>query len=147
MRSDEFKIPDPVKKGLNDYKQSLEEAVTGKITPARFKGIRVPWGIYSHRGGKTYMTRIRIPASIVSAEQLKALAKASLDYGDGVLHITTREDIQLHNVKVEDTIKVMELLKDYNLSPRGGGGRSTAPVHGRDTYRGRNRRCRPTARG
>ena len=74
------------------------------------------------------MTRIRIPIGIVYPSQLRALAHASKEFGDGILHITTRQDIQIHNVKMEETIKVIDYLKEYNLSPRGGGGNSVRNI-------------------
>lgn len=123
-----FQLPNEIRKSLKDYKRTLEELRNGKISSARFKGIRVPWGIYSHRGGKVFMTRIRIPAALVNGSQLKALASVSRKYGNGLLHITTRQDIQLHGVKIENTIKIMEYLQDYNLSPRGGGGNTIRNV-------------------
>ena len=67
------------------------------------------------------MVRVRIPSGILNCEQLKALSFASQKFGDGKLHLTTRQDIQIHNVKIEDTIKAIEYLKDFDLSPRGGG--------------------------
>ena len=123
-----FQLPDEVKKSIELYRRSLREAEGGKISSSRFKGIRVPWGVYSHRGGKVYMTRIRIPIGIVYPSQLRALAHASKEFGDGILHITTRQDIQIHNVKMEETIKVMDYLKEYNLSPRGGGGNTVRNI-------------------
>ena len=125
-----FRLPNEVKNSLKNYKYALEELQSEKLSPARFKGIRVPWGIYSHRGGKVFMTRIRISAALVTASQLEALAFSSRKYGSGILHITTRQDIQIHDVKIEDTIKIMEYLKEYNLSPRGGGGNTVRNVIG-----------------
>ncbi len=107
-----FQLPEEVKKSMENYKRSLEEAQENKVPSARFRGVRVPWGIYSHRGGKVYMARIRIPAGVVSPLQLKALAHVSREFGNGILHITTRQDIQIHNVHIKDTSKVMEHLKE-----------------------------------
>ncbi|MBI5700551.1 sulfurtransferase TusA family protein [Candidatus Saganbacteria bacterium] len=123
-----FKLSKEIKDGMKNYKQSLDELLQNKIPQVRFKGVRVPWGIYSHRGGGIYMTRIRIPAGIVSGEQLIALAQASQKFGSGKLHITTRQDIQIHNVKIEDTIKLMEFLSDFDLSSRGGGGNTVRNI-------------------
>lgn len=123
-----FKLPREVKDSLENYKHSLEENQEGKIAADRFKGVRVPWGIYSHRGGAVYMARIRIPSGLVTPAQLKALVSASRKFGDGILHLTTRQDIQIHHVKIEDTIKVMECLKEYSLSPRGGGGNTVRNI-------------------
>jgi len=123
-----FKLPDEVKKGIESYKSALGDLLTGKLAPARFKGIRVPWGIYSQRGEKVYMARVRIPAGLVNAAQLKALASAAEKFAQGKLHITTRQDIQIHDLKIEDTAKVMDYLKEYNLSARGGGGNTVRNV-------------------
>ena len=69
-----FKLPKEIKEGIENYKRSLKELQDKKIPEARFKGIRVPWGIYSHRGGKHFMSRVRIPAGVVTPTQLGALA-------------------------------------------------------------------------
>ena len=123
-----FKLPNEVKESIKNYRSSLEDLLSGKISPARFTGVRVPWGLYSHRGGKVFMSRVRIPAGQVSAEQLKAIARCARAYGNGITHITTRQDIQIHEVKIEDTIKVIEYLKDFELSPRGGGSNTVRNV-------------------
>lgn len=123
-----FKLPSKIKEEIKNYKNSLEDLLNSRINPARFTGVRVPWGIYSHRGGKVFMNRIRIPAGVVNSSQLKAIAHVAKAYGNGIAHITTRQDIQIHNVKIEDTIKVMEYLKDFDLSPRGGGGNTVRNI-------------------
>ncbi|MDP2912890.1 MAG: sulfurtransferase TusA family protein [Candidatus Omnitrophota bacterium] len=123
-----FKLPKEVIDSIDDYKKALAEFLELKINPARFKGIRVPWGIYNQRGGKLFMVRIRVVSGQLDAGQLNALARASRLYGNGILHITTRQDIQIHDVKIEDTIKIIEELKDYNLSPRGGGGNTVRNI-------------------
>ncbi len=123
-----FNLPINVKEKLKDYKTSLKEYIDDKMSSTHFKGIRVPWGIYSHRGGKLYMVRIRIPAGLVTPSQLKILASVSRKYGNGILHVTTRQDIQIHSVKIENTIKIMEELDKYELSPRGGGGNTVRNI-------------------
>ena len=100
-----FRLPEEVKKSMENYKRSLEEVQEGKMSSARFRGVRVPWGIYSHRGGEVYMARIRVPAGVVSPVQLETLDHVSREFGDGILHITTRQDVQIHKVNIEDTLK------------------------------------------
>lgn len=123
-----FNLPINVKEILKDYKNSLKDYIDNKVNSDHFKGIRVTWGIYSHRGGKFFMARIRIPAGLITPPQLKILASVSKKYGDGILHITTRQDIQIHNIKIENTIKIMEELNNYELSPRGGGGNTVRNI-------------------
>lgn len=123
-----FKLPEEVKKGIKDFQGSLDDLLSGRISSARFTGIRVPWGIYSHRGGQIFMSRLRIPAGQVGSTQLRAIAQAARLFGNGKAHLTTRQDIQLHEIRLADTIKVIEYLKDYDLSPRGGGGNTVRSI-------------------
>ena len=128
MGSGMFILPDKTRRDIEDYRNYLNEFLDAKMNSARFAGIRVPWGIYSHRGGKVFMTRIRVPAGVIRPPQLKGIAYVAQQYGNGVAHITTRQDIQVHEVRIEDTIRVIDYLKDYHLSPRGGGGNTVRNI-------------------
>jgi len=123
-----FKLPQKIIQDLDNYAQAIQDYQKGASSWARFSGVRVPWGNYSHRGGKVFMARIRIPAGVLTPLQLKALAECSQKYGNGILHITTRQDIQIHEIKLEDIIKVHNFLKDYELSSRGGGGNTVRNI-------------------
>ena len=123
-----FRLPREIVQSVEGFIDSLEEYLDGRMSPDRFKGIRVPWGIYSQRGGDIYMARIRIPAGTVTPLQLKALGKSSLKYGNGVLHATTRQDFQLHDVRIEDMGDIIGDLEGFNLSPRGGGGNTVRNI-------------------
>ena len=117
-----FKLHQKIIQDLDNYAQAIQDYQKGASSWARFSGVRVPWGNYSHRGGKVFMARIRIPAGVLTPLQLNALAECAQKYGNGILHLTTRQDIQIHNINLEDIIKVHYFLKDYDLSSRGGGG-------------------------
>jgi len=123
-----FELPEKIRRDIEDYRKYLNDFLDTRMNSARFTGIRVPWGIYSHRGGKVFMSRIRIPAGWVGPSQLKAIGQVAQKYGNGVAHITTRQDIQVHEVKIEDTIKVIDYLKEYHLSSRGGGGNTVRNI-------------------
>jgi len=123
-----FKLPREVIQSAEDFNNALKDFREGRMSPDRFKGVRVPWGIYSQRGGEIFMARVRIPAGSVTPKQIKALADCSQKYGNGVLHVTTRQDIQIHDVNVEDTEQIIEYLKEFDLSPRGGGGNTVRNI-------------------
>lgn len=123
-----FRLPKEVIHSIRDFKDALKDFKDGRMSPDRFKGIRVPWGIYSQRGGEIFMARVRIPAGVVTSKQVRVLADCSLKYGNGVLHVTTRQDIQIHDVKIEDTEELIEYLKEFDLSPRGGGGNTVRNI-------------------
>ncbi|MED5463872.1 MAG: nitrite/sulfite reductase [Myxococcota bacterium] len=64
------------------------------------------------------MMRIKIPYGGVSAEQLEVLADLSEEYSDGISHITTRQDIQLHFIHIEDTPDLMRRLGAVGITTR-----------------------------
>ena len=105
----------------------LERA--GSAAPAETCGILAgAEGIYEHRAEGRYMVRIRVGAGLVRPYQLERIAELSERYGSGVVHITTRQDIQIHNLAIEDTPDVLEGLLEVGLSARGGGGNTVRNV-------------------
>ena len=123
-----FELPQKIVDDIPKYRENLEKFLKGELKEAFFRGIRVPWGNYSQRGGKILMSRLRIPAGILTPQQLKVIAIAAKKFADGKLHLTTRQDIQIHNVTYENSIKIIEYLKDFNISPRGGGGNTVRNI-------------------
>ncbi|MBI5399073.1 sulfurtransferase TusA family protein [Candidatus Saganbacteria bacterium] len=123
-----FKLPKKVLIDAEKFKGSLAKFLAGELKEAFFKGIRVPWGSYSQRGGRLLMSRLRVPAGVLTPRQLGAIGEAAQKFGDGRLHITTRADIQIHNVPKENPVKIIEHLVPYNLTPRGGGGNTVRGI-------------------
>lgn len=76
------------------------------------------------------MCRIKIPFGGVSAEQLEVLADCSEEYSDAILHVTTRQDYQLHYVHIEDTADLMRRLAAVNITTREACGNSVRNVTG-----------------
>jgi ferredoxin-nitrite reductase len=74
------------------------------------------------------MQRIKIPFGGVSPEQLDVLAALSEEYSDGILHVTTRQDIQLHFVHIEDTPDLMRRLAAVGITTREACGNSVRNV-------------------
>jgi len=64
------------------------------------------------------MMRIKIPYGGVSPEQLEVLADLAEEYSDAILHITTRQDVQLHYVHIEDTPDLMRRLAAVGITTR-----------------------------
>jgi len=74
------------------------------------------------------MTRIKIPYGGFSPEQLEVLAALSEEYSDSILHITTRQDVQLHFVHIEDTPDLMRRLAAVGITTREACGNSVRNV-------------------
>jgi sulfite reductase (ferredoxin) len=114
---------------LDFYRNSVAQFLNGELHPTKFRGIRVPMGIYEQRENNTYMLRLRIPAGGgITPNQIRALSKLSKEYGNGILHITTRQDIQLHRLALKDTPCVMKAVMECGLSSKGGGGNTVRNI-------------------
>jgi sulfite reductase (ferredoxin) len=74
------------------------------------------------------MQRIKIPYGGVSPEQLEVLAALSEEYSDSIVHITTRQDVQLHFVHIEDTPDLMRRLAAVGITTREACGNSVRNV-------------------
>ena len=91
----------------------------GEIDDTRFTPWRLRRGVYGQRQPDAQMMRIKIPAGLVNVEQLEALAEVAERYAPLKKgHITTRENIQYHHIRLEDTSNVMRLLGETGLSTR-----------------------------
>lgn len=121
-------IPESVREDTANYRGQVEKFLRSETSPIAFRAYRVPMGIYEQRTAGTYMVRIRVGAGLVLPFQLDRVAELSKAYGNGVIHITTRQDIQIHQVNIEDTPDVLEKLLEAGLSSRGGGGNTVRNV-------------------
>ncbi len=74
------------------------------------------------------MQRIKIPYGGLSPEQMEVLADLGEEYSDGILHVTTRQDIQLHYVHIDDTPDLMRRLAAVGITTREACGNSVRNV-------------------
>src|SRR5579862_5553027 len=74
------------------------------------------------------MQRIKIPGGGLNATQLETLAELAEEYSDGIAHVTTRQDFQLHYVHIEDTPTVMRRLAAAGITTREACGNSVRNV-------------------
>jgi sulfite reductase (ferredoxin) len=74
------------------------------------------------------MMRIKIPFGGLSTEQMDVLADVAEEYSDAILHVTTRQDIQLHFVHIEDTPSLMRRLAAVGVTTREACGNSVRNV-------------------
>ena len=123
-----LRIPQTVRDDVLAYRSNVARFQTGETSAVAFRAYRVPMGIYEQREEGHFMVRIRIGAGLATTGQLRKIAELSKQYGNGILHITTRQDIQIHEVDIENTPDVLEKLLAVGLSARGGGGNTVRNV-------------------
>ena len=123
-----LRLSENIRDDALNYRSQVEKFLKGDISPVSFRAYRVPMGIYEQRTTGKFMVRIRIGAGLALPFQLQTVAKLGKTYGDGILHITTRQDIQIHNVRIENTPDILESLLEVGLSSRGGGGNTVRNI-------------------
>jgi sulfite reductase (ferredoxin) len=74
------------------------------------------------------MSRIKIPYGRLTAEQLEVLCEVAEEYSDQILHVTTRQDIQLHFIHIEDTPDMMRRLASVGITTREACGNSVRNI-------------------
>lgn len=137
-------IPDERGREIETFAGQVELRRQNKLDEKVFAETRLRWGIYGQRydNGQRYdgittqalifpseltkgpntlwdapgMVRIKIPFGGVTPEQLEVLAEVADEYSDGILHVTTRQDFQLHFVHIDDTPDLMRRLAAVGIT-------------------------------
>ncbi|MEM2760351.1 MAG: nitrite/sulfite reductase [Nitrososphaerales archaeon] len=90
-----------------------------KISEEEFRRFRLQNGTYGSRMQADFsMVRIKIPSGIITPEQLEKLAFLSDAFSIGSAHVSTRQNIQLHWVHLDDVSEVMKGLVEVGLTTR-----------------------------
>ncbi len=150
-------IPAELGKEIDIYETQMELRKLGKIDEKLFAETRLRRGAYGQRydnaqrwdGFKSQqmkypsapltkgpdtawdapgMQRIKIPFGGLNPRQLEVLADVAEEYADGILHVTTRQDFQLHFVHIEDTPNIMRRLAAAGITTREACGNSVRNV-------------------
>ncbi|MDO8586220.1 MAG: sulfurtransferase TusA family protein [Armatimonadota bacterium] len=128
MSKTTYSIPDTVIEDTRAYRHEVERYLAGDLSPIAFRAIRVPMGIYEQRQNDTYMVRVRGAGGVFLPYQAKRVAELSQEFGSGIVHVTTRQDLQMHDALIQDTPAILESLLEVGLSSRGGGGNTVRNV-------------------
>jgi len=142
---------------IDIFELQLEQRKNGELDEKIFAEIRLRRGIYGQRydngqrhdgistqelhypsgdltkGPETMwdapgMQRIKIPFGGLTAKQMDVLADLSEEYSDSILHVTTRQDFQLHFVHIDDTPSLMRRLAAADITTREACGNSVRNV-------------------
>jgi len=102
-------------------KEQIDKYIAGDISSVDLKHSTAPFGIYQQKNG-LFMLRVRIPGGEISCELLDKFAQIAKEYNICDIHLTTRQDIQVHNAKVENIYNLAKACTEIGLIFRGGGG-------------------------
>ncbi len=103
---------------IENFGIQVDRLMRKAIPEEKFKRFRLQNGIYGQRQAGVQMVRVKIPSGILDAEKLRALADVALRYSTGKGHVTTRQDVQFHFVKLNDVVPVLYRLAEAGLTTR-----------------------------
>jgi sulfite reductase beta subunit-like hemoprotein len=103
---------------ISRFEERVQQLRSGAITEAEFRPFRLKHGTYGQRQPGFQMLRVKIAAGVLKSAQLRVLADIADQFSTGRGHLTTRENIQFHFVKLENVPTAMRLLADAGLTTR-----------------------------
>ena len=100
------------------FEERVDQLRRGEITEEQFRLFRLKHGTYGQRQPGVQMLRVKVAAGVLKPSQLRVLARIADEYSTGRGHLTTRENVQFHFVKLENVPAAMRLLADCGLTTR-----------------------------
>ena len=112
-------IPPEIRREIEEFTSEIERRNRGEGDENNFKRFRLQQGIYGQRqSGDVQMVRTKLPMGQITSEKLNTLAKFADKYSNGIIHVTTRQDVQFHFVPLEKVPQAMELLAKSDITTR-----------------------------
>lgn len=122
-----------VEKDILELERKIHEFHDGKLDEEKFRSLRLARGVYGQRQQGVQMIRIKLPYGKVSSKQLKRICDVSDEYSTGRLHITTRQDIQIHYVDLNRTPALWAALEKDEITLREACGNTVRNVTASET--------------
>jgi sulfite reductase (NADPH) hemoprotein beta-component len=95
------------------FRDQVRRRLAGELSEEQFKPLRLTNGLYLQL--HAYMLRIAIPYGTLSSRQLRQLAAIARKYDRGYGHFTTRQNLQLHWIKLEDAPDAIGMLAEVDM--------------------------------
>ncbi|QKZ13955.1 nitrite reductase [Spirosoma sp. KUDC1026] len=124
------RVSEAARRDILDLDRRINSFRSGEIADEAFRKFRLTRGVYGQRQPGVQMIRIKLPYGRITADQLVRIADLSDTYATGNLHATTRQDIQLHFVKLEDSVQLWADLEDAGITLKEACGNTVRNVTG-----------------
>tara|TARA_R110002049_G_scaffold90301_10_gene226502 strand:+ start:17149 stop:19239 length:2091 start_codon:yes stop_codon:yes gene_type:complete len=134
MRTFRTEVENPVvEQDIIALEAKIREFQGGSLDEEKFRSLRLARGIYGQRQPGVQMIRIKLPYGKVSSQQLRRICDVSEEYSTGRLHITTRQDIQIHYVDINRTPELWAQLEQDDITIREACGNTVRNVTASET--------------
>jgi sulfite reductase (ferredoxin) len=119
MQSFRTELENPVvERDIIELEKKIREFKEGKMPEEKFRSLRLARGVYGQRQQGVQMVRIKLPYGKMTLAQWKRIADVSDEYSTGNLHLTTRQDIQIHFVSLDRTPEMWTQLEQDRVTIR-----------------------------
>ncbi|MBK7181729.1 MAG: HEPN domain-containing protein [Bacteroidetes bacterium] len=119
MQSFRTELENPlVEKDIIELEEKIRAFRNGTLHEDKFRSLRLARGVYGQRQQGVQMVRIKLPFGKISPKQLIRVADISDEYSNGNLHLTTRQDIQIHHVSLDKTPELWAKLEEDDITLR-----------------------------
>lgn len=98
---------------VDQFRDQVRRWKAGELSDDAFRPLRLQNGLYIQRHAP--MFRIAVPYGLLSAMQLRTLGEIARDYDRGYGHFTTRHNLQLNWVKIEDVPDILQKLAEVEM--------------------------------
>jgi sulfite reductase beta subunit-like hemoprotein len=116
---------------FDDFDSESRKFLDGQTEETEFIGFRLKQGVYGQRQADVQMVRVKLPFGGITPKQMDTLADAVEEWAPlNKAHITTRQNIQIHHVPLDDMAKLIRAISDSGLSSREGCGNTMRNVTG-----------------
>ena len=122
-----------VQKDIIELERKIKLFRDGKLDEEKFRSLRLARGVYGQRQQGVQMIRIKLPYGKVTVPQLLRIADVSDEYSTGNLHLTTRQDIQIHFVSLDRTPELWAELERDQITLREACGNTVRNITGSAT--------------
>ncbi|BBF43842.1 ferredoxin--sulfite reductase [Lachnospiraceae bacterium KM106-2] len=113
---------DQFREDLKEFREITNKFYRNEITVPEYKHFSGGFGSYAQRGGERGMLRLRLCGGRINKDQLNFIADSINKYHIDLMHFTTCQTIQLHNLTAETICELVEEAWDHGIITRGGGG-------------------------
>lgn len=119
MQSFRTEIENPlVEKDIIELEEKIRAFRNGSLNEEKFRSLRLARGVYGQRQQGVQMVRIKLPFGKLTTKQLVRIADIADEYSNGNLHLTTRQDIQVHYVSLDKTPELWAKLEQDDVTIR-----------------------------
>lgn len=107
-----------VEQEIIELERKIRAYQQGRLSEEKFRSLRLARGVYGQRQPGVQMVRIKLPFGKVTFKQLLKIADISDEYASRNLHLTTRQDIQIHYVSLDKTPELWAKLAEDDMTLR-----------------------------